>query len=195
MNVDYLLHFLFLKYFFHIFPISSSQNKVAWISPAKGRKRPPAFAVAKGGENMKDSYEQRVQNQFGGFCTKVLKNEANRIHNEYARQRKLEKSLDAVTPEELEQIAVMDQYFQDDHIFEVLGKQVVVTGDLLAEAIAKLPDRKRDIILLSYFLGMTDREISEYLNVVRQAVSSHRARILKELREILEKEGFEWPEV
>lgn len=144
---------------------------------------------------MKDPYEQRVQNQFGGFCTKVLKNEANRIHNEYARQRELEKSLDAVTPEELEQIAVMDQYFQDDHVFEVLGKQVVVTGDLLADAIAKLSDRKRDIILLSYFLGMTDREISEYLNVVRQAVSSHRARILKELREILEKEGFEWPEV
>lgn len=144
---------------------------------------------------MKDSYEQRVQNQFGGFCTKVLKNEANRIHNEYARQRELEKSLDAVTPEELEEIAVMDKYFQDDHIFEVFGKQVVVTGDLLAEAIAKLPDRKRDIILLTYFLGLTDREISKYLNIVHQTVSKNRARILKELRETLEKEGFEWPEV
>ena len=144
---------------------------------------------------MKDSYEQRVQNQFGGFCTRVLKNEANRIHNEYARQREIEKSLDAVTPEELEQIAVMDQYFQDDHIFEVLGKQVVVTGDLLADAIAKLPDRKRDIILLTYFLGLTDREISKYLNIVHQTVSKNRIRILKELREILEKEGFEWPEL
>ncbi len=144
---------------------------------------------------MKDSYEQRVQNQFGGFCTRVLKNEANRIHNEYARQREMEKSLDAVTPEELEQIAVMDQYFQDDHVFEVLGKQVVVTGDLLADAIAKLPDRKRDIILLTYFLGLTDREISKYLNIVHQTVSKNRIRILKELREILEKEGFEWPEL
>ncbi len=144
---------------------------------------------------MKDSYEQRVQNQFGGFCTRVLKNEANRIHNEYARQRELEKSLDAVTPEELEQIAVMDQYFQDDHVFEVLGKQVVVTGDLLADAIAKLPDRKRDIILLTYFLGLTDREISKYLNIVHQTVSKNRIRILKELRETLEKEGFEWPEL
>ncbi len=144
---------------------------------------------------MKDSYEQRVQNQFGGFCTRVLKNEANRIHNEYARQRELEKSLDAVTPEQLEQIAVTDQYFQDDHVFEVLGKQVVVTGDLLAEAIAKLPDRKRNIILLTYFLGLTDREISKYLNIVHQTVSKNRIRILKELREILEKEGFEWPEL
>lgn len=144
---------------------------------------------------MNDSMEARIQNQFGGFCTRVLKNEANRIHNEYARQRDLEKSLDEVTPEELEQIAIMDKYFQDDHVFEVLGKQIVVTGDLLAEAIAKLPDRKRDIILLSYFLGLTDREISKYLHVVRQAVSKRRASILRELREILEKEGFEWPEV
>ena len=144
---------------------------------------------------MKDSYEQRVQNQFGGFCTKVLKNEANRIHNEYARQREMEKSLDAVTPEELDKIAVMDKYFQGNHVFEVFGKQVIVTGDLLAEAIAKLPDRKRDIILLTYFLGLTDREISKYLNIVHQTVSKNHIRILKELRETLEKEGFEWPEV
>lgn len=144
---------------------------------------------------MKDSVEARIQNQFGGFCTKVLKNEANPIHNEYARHRELEKSLEDMMPEELEQIAVVDEYFQDDHVFEVLGQQVVVTGDLLAEAIAKLPDRKRDIILLSYFLGLSDREISEHLHVVRQAVSKRRAGILKELREILEKEGFEWLEV
>ena len=43
---------------------------------------------------MKNSYEQRVQNQFGGFCTRVFKNEANRILNEYARQRDREKALD-----------------------------------------------------------------------------------------------------
>ena len=28
---------------------------------------------------MNDAYEKRVQNQFGGFCTKVLKNEARHI--------------------------------------------------------------------------------------------------------------------
>lgn len=141
---------------------------------------------------MKDSEEMRIQNQFGGFCTRVLKNEANRIHNEYARQRDLEKSLDDMTPEERNQTAVIDKYLHDDHVFEVLGQQVVVTGDLLAEAIARLPDRKRDIILLSYFLGLSDREIGEHLHVVRQAISKGRACVLRELREILQKEGFEW---
>ena len=137
---------------------------------------------------MKNSYEQRVQNQFGGFCTRVLKNEANRILNEYARQRDREKS------DELAQAASYDKYFQDEYVFEVLGQKVFVVGDLLAEALSQLPEDKRDVILLSYFLGMTDREISEQLNVVRQAISKRRSGILKELREYLEKEGFEWPE-
>ncbi len=144
---------------------------------------------------MKDSYEQRVQNQFGSFCTRVLKNAAYDILNEYTRQRDREKSLDNLSPDEQAQTASYDKYFQDEYIFEVLGRKVIVVGDLLAASLAQLPDKKRDIILLSYFLGMTDREISEQLNVVRQVISRRRGSILKELREYLEKEGFEWPEI
>ena len=144
---------------------------------------------------MKDSYEQRVQNQFGSFCTRVLKNAAYDILNEYTRQRDREKSLDNLSPDEQAQTASYDKYFQDEYIFEVLGRKVIVVGDLLAASLAQLPDKKRDIILLSYFLGMTDREISEQLNGVRQVISRRRGSILKELREYLEKEGFEWPEI
>ena len=68
-----------------------------------------------------------------------------------------------------------------------------MTGDLLAGALMQLPESKRDVILLSYFLGMTDREISDKLNIVRQTVSKRRLVTLKKLREYLVKEGFEWP--
>ena len=50
---------------------------------------------------MKDSYEQRIQNQFGAFCVKVLKNEARYIQREYARLRDQEKSLGELTASEL----------------------------------------------------------------------------------------------
>lgn len=103
--------------------------------------------------------------------------------------------MDNLSPDEQAQTASYDKYFQDEYIFEVLGRKVIVVGDLLAASLAQLPDKKRDIILLSYFLGMTDREISEQLNVVRQVISRRRGSILKELREYLEKEGFEWPEI
>ena len=71
-------------------------------------------------------------------------------------------------------------------IFDSLATGISVLGISLPNFVFAL--------LLSYFLGMTDREISEQLNVVRQAISKRRSGILKELREYLEKEGFEWPE-
>lgn len=138
---------------------------------------------------MKDSYEQRIQNQFGAFCVKVLKNEARYIQREYARLWDQEKSLG-----ELEQTVVWDKHFMDEHVFNVQGLPVVVAGDLLADALVQLPEGKRDVILLSYFLGMTDREISDKLNIVHQTVSKRRLTTLKELREYLMKEGFEWPD-
>lgn len=143
---------------------------------------------------MKDSNELRIQNQFGGFCTRVLKNEANRIRKEYSKQRDSEKSWDDLSQNELEQSAVTDRYFMDEYILEVQGIPVVVTGDILAEAIAQLPEGKRDVILLSFFLGMSDREISQRLHVVHQTVSKRRLVSLIELRNYLEKEGFEWPD-
>lgn len=109
---------------------------------------------AKGSEKMKDSYEQRIQNQFGAFCVKVLKNEAGYIQREYTRLRDQEKSLGELTASELEQTAVWDKHFMDEHVFDVQGLPVVVTGDLLADTLAQLPEGKRDVILLSYFLGM-----------------------------------------
>ena len=149
---------------------------------------------AKGGERMKDSYEQRIQNQFGAFCVRVLKNEARYIQRELASLQSQEKSFGELTASELEQTAVWDKHFMSEHVFEVLGLPVVVAGDLLADALAQLPEGKRDVILLSYFLGMTDREISEKLNIVHQTVSKRRLVTLKELREYLMKEGFEWPD-
>ena len=137
---------------------------------------------------MKDSYEQRIQNQFGAFCVRVLKNEARYIQRELASLQSQEKSFGELTASELEQTAVWDKHFMGEHVFEVLGLPVVVAGDLLAE------EGKRDVILLSYFLGMTDREISEKLNIVHQTVSKRRLVTLKELREYLMKEGFEWPD-
>mgnify|MGYP000293814719 FL=1 len=143
---------------------------------------------------MKDSNEHRIQNQFGAFCTTVLKNEARYIQRECTRRRDQEKPLGELTASELEQTATWDKYFMDEHVFEVQGLPVVVTGDLLADALAQLPEGKRDVILLAYFLEMTDREISEKLNIVHQTVSKRRLVTLKELREYLMKEGFEWPD-
>lgn len=144
---------------------------------------------------MKNSYEQRVQNQFGGFCTRVLKNEANRIYHEYARKQEYEKSWEDLQSKDVRETTLWDCYFQNDHVFDVLGQPVVVVGDHLATVLSGLPQAEREIILLYFFLGLTDEEISTYFHVVRQTISKRRASILSNLRKQLEKEGMEWADL
>jgi len=60
----------------------------------------------------------------------------------------------------------------------------------MAEALAALPEDKRRIVLLYYFLGMNDREISEMLNIVRETVQYRRTSALKQLKQFLEGKDY-----
>ena len=56
----------------------------------------------------------------------------------------------------------------------------------LAAALAKLLQEKRDVILLSYFMDMSDREIGELLDMARRTVQHRRSDTLAELRKRME---------
>ena len=47
----------------------------------------------------------------------------------------------------------------------MLDYRIAIKDDRPAEALADLPGEKRDILLLSYFPDMNDREIAEALNM------------------------------
>lgn len=85
----------------------------------------------------------------------------------------------------MEQLSVCDDYFAEDRTFDVLGYIVQIASDELAEAITSLLAEKRNIILLSYFLEMTDMEIAELLNMVRSSVAYRRTATLKLLKELM----------
>ena len=128
----------------------------------------------------------RISKQFCKFCVRVLKHEA-----EFARQRKREKSLDELTNDEIISPSAYDEYFADEHIFKVLDKEIVVNDAVLADVISKLPQAKRDVILLSFFAGMTDKEIGRELGAIQQTISKRRLSSLLQLRKLLDEEGFE----
>ena len=56
----------------------------------------------------------------------------------------------------------------------------------MADALSALPASKRDIVLLAYFLDMTDQEIADKLNLVRSTVQYRRASSLKEMKQRME---------
>lgn len=85
--------------------------------------------------------------------------------------------------EELErQMYVLDEYPSEQTHFHVQGYDVAIENEDLANALTVLPDDKRDIVLLAYFLDMTDQEIADKLDMVRRTVQCKRAQSLKELK-------------
>lgn len=89
---------------------------------------------------------------------------------------------------ELNKAGVYDKYSSDYTAFNVLGIEVQISDDQLSKALKCLPERKRNIILLSYFMDMSDAEIGELMNVVRSTVYRHRTSTLEEIRKMMEEE-------
>lgn len=53
-------------------------------------------------------------------------------------------------------------------------------------ALKRLPEKKRGIILMLYFLDMSEEETAEYMKLVQSTVHYHKVDSLRLLRKILE---------
>ena len=82
-------------------------------------------------------------------------------------------------------------YEETSYFFKTCDYDVKVKGTLLAEALHTLTDRKRDVILLSYFMEMSDAAIARKMNLVRSTVHEHRTRSLELLKQIMEENKSE----
>ena len=69
-----------------------------------------------------------------------------------------------------------------------MGFDVEVRGDLLSDAIDSLSPRKREVILLSYFLDMTDVDIARLMGNTPANIHYHRTSALETLKKYLKKE-------
>jgi DNA-directed RNA polymerase specialized sigma24 family protein len=153
-------------------------------------ERGKIFTSKKGGEDLKPcNSKKRVFDdfhKFDSFCKKVLANEVRDYFNELKRKQKREAIFSELSAQERKRLQTTDSYFVTEQIFNVLGQDIIVNDGRVANALLNLAKRKRDIILLAYFLDMTDREIGEKLNLIRATVQYQRKITLKELRKVLE---------
>lgn len=132
------------------------------------------------------SQMKTVRHQFDSICRKVLRDESRNYKKQLARRAEKETNLSELSEAELGQLYAMDEYPSDSTYFDVLEYRVGVKDERLAEALAALPSKKRDVILLSYFLDMNDTEITEKLKVVGATIHYRRTSSLKELKLRLE---------
>ena len=129
----------------------------------------------------------RIRKQFDSFCKTLLKNEMIDYERARSYRLKYEISFSELTQEELNRMSTMDEYIVESEIFHVLDYDVEVRDELIGEALKCLPEKKRNVILLSFFMDMTDTEIAKHMNLVRSTIHHHRISSLQALKEILER--------
>lgn len=134
------------------------------------------------------SQKKTVRHQFDSFCRKVLREEARDHMKHIVWLSSHEVTLSELSEEQTTQLYVVDDYPSEQFHFRVQGFSITVKDEILADALTTLSDEKRDIVLLSYFLDMTDQEIADQLNLVRRTVQYKRTSSLKEIKQKLEVE-------
>lgn len=122
-----------------------------------------------------------VRHQFDSFCKRLLKNETRNILRDMKKKQKYEVLFSEMPHKEMDALMTTDKYPIDINKFAVCGFEVDIESDLLAEALLKLPVKSREIILLAYFLDMTDKEIAKAMNMVRRTVQYQRSNSLNKL--------------
>lgn len=88
----------------------------------------------------------------------------------------------------VESFEILDEYELGVISFDAYGMEVRVSDDELCEALQKLPEKKRNILLMFYFLEMSDTEISELLQIDRSTSYRNRTASLKEMKKYLQED-------
>ena len=123
-----------------------------------------------------------MRNRYDAFCKAVLRNEAKNYLSEMARHRDREKSLEALTQQELDKLSTVDHYPSDSYVFSSHGYDLRIDNELVAEAFGSLPEQEQSILILHCVLDLADGEIGSLMGMSRSAVQRHRTSTLKQLR-------------
>ena len=121
------------------------------------------------------SFKHIVRIQFNALMMTVIKCTVKSKKRQFTRHSKREILFCELSDmKQLEQ-GTMDNYSCDYISFEVLNYTIQVSNEKLAVALHKLSEKQRSVILLRYFQGMSDQEISELYHVSRSAIYRRRS--------------------
>lgn len=135
-------------------------------------------------------YRGSIERRFHAFCKAVLHNEACNYYRERKRKAKHEISYEYLQENTSFAPYSTDEYFivQDNPTeFVVNGQTVIVDSEKLAKALLCLSERRREIILMRYYLQLRDKQIAGLLEKPRTTVNYQKNAALKQLRTEMEK--------
>lgn len=134
------------------------------------------------------SFEDSIRLQFNTLVKKVIDTTVKDYDRELTRRAKHETPFSELPDIMVESFEILDEYELGVISFDVYGMEVRVSDDELCEALQKLPEKKRNILLMFYFLEMSDTEISELLQIDRSTSYRNRTASLKEMKKFLQED-------
>lgn len=137
--------------------------------------------------NEPDRTQWEIRCAFNGFCKRTLRNASMAYDRNRERRVLHEISFSSLSPQEEGQLYSKDEYFADEESeksFCVAGREI--TAKQLADALRRLPEEKRESVLMYYFDGLTDAEIAKLLHSSRSTIQYRRTSSFELLKRYLE---------
>lgn len=132
------------------------------------------------------TFQETIENQFDYICKLAVEDERKNYFKYLSRISAREISFNEVEDYVLNHFSTVDQYETDWTFFDLDDTNVGVKGELLGKGLETLPEKKRKIILLHYFMDMSDTEIAEHLNLNRSTVFRRRKSGLEWMKKFME---------
>lgn len=130
-------------------------------------------------------YREKLRHEFDRASILTIDGASANYFKELDNRGKREISFFELSEAQLGKLYTVDEYSVENFFFQVLEYDIEVKDPKIAMALEKLTERKRNVILLYFFMDMNDVEIAKSMNLVRSTVCEHRKRSLEILKEIL----------
>lgn len=133
--------------------------------------------------------EDATRIQFDYLMKRVIDSTVKDYHRKIEKRSKHEFPLADLSQTSFNQMLSVDKYEMDSISFELNGiAKVSINHEQLADALHEIPDRKREIVLMFYYLDASDEEIAKVLKINASTAYRNRKKALTEIRKMLQED-------
>lgn len=141
-------------------------------------------------EQVNRDFQTTIQYQFDCLARKVMIRTQSNCRRTAGRKIRKECPFSELPEKELNRLQTLDTYHLDGKYYLILKFRVEVGSEAVANALDNLPEEKRNILLMFYFLDMSDAEIALELGKDRSTIYRSRTSTLAALKRRLEGEDL-----
>lgn len=138
-------------------------------------------------------YEQFNEMTFEAYIKSAIDKAVLKARKRQTARERLEQSFSTMTDVELYSISQEDKGIRQveqaepvGQVFRVRDMDIPVYGERLGQALIFLPAMNREIVLMYYYLKMSDPQISRTLGISKSTVHRRRNEAIRTLRILLE---------